>query len=358
MRADEKDLVLAREFQVVLDTSPPWPSWSEIVARADAASLRWQRRHFRVVLAYVLVLLAIAVPALAYAAHAVFFASSPPPFQSAIDAFARIGGPPGMPANTPAVSADPRRVLTVPLAGGKTAALWVAPTIDHNYCFATQVVSDDADHVRAANPGSNLVSPGQGLDWGAGLGDVGCGKHDRPFDLGYDVQASAGKPPFILISGGSGLQAADSVEVAYQDGSTSSFPVAQVDSPVDAVLFTFQIPEDHTNPGSRPAELILRAQDNSILARDQETFSTLWRNYDQAIADVAANLVKYRGRGPNTPACWHARANAGPNGNSGSLLACQGYDAAGAASAGAVAFRPNSPGYQERNFEYPGNAHP
>jgi len=105
--------------------------------------LRWRKKRLKVVLAYAVVLLAIAIPALAYAAHAVFFASSPPPFQGAIDAFARVGGPPGHRPNTPAVTTDPRRVLTVPLSNGMTAALWAAPTIDHNYCFATQIVSDD-----------------------------------------------------------------------------------------------------------------------------------------------------------------------------------------------------------------------
>jgi len=358
MRADEKDLVLGREFQLALDTGFPQPSWGEIAARVGGLSLRWRKKRLKVVLAYAVVLLAIAIPALAYAAHAVFFASSPPPFQGAIDAFARVGGPPGTSANTPAVTTDPRRVLTVPLSNGMTAALWAAPTIDHNYCFATQIVSDDADHIRAEDPSSNLVSPGLGLDWGTGLSEVGCGSHDRALDLGYDVQALSGTPPFIFLVGGSGLRAADSVEVTYEDGSSGSIPAAYVDSPVDAVFFMFQVPRDHTKPGSRPTELILRAQDGSVLARDEETFSRLWSNYDQAIADVAANVAKYRGRGPNTPACQHAEANAGPNVNSGTLLDCQGYDASGAASAGSVSFRPNSPGYQERNFEYPGNAHP
>jgi len=59
MRADEKDLVLGREFQLALDTGFPQPSWGEIAARVGGLSLRWRKKRLKVVLAYAVVLLAI-----------------------------------------------------------------------------------------------------------------------------------------------------------------------------------------------------------------------------------------------------------------------------------------------------------
>jgi hypothetical protein len=333
MKADEEDLILRREFQNATGTGPPQPSWGDIEARAGGFSLRWQRRRLKGVPALAVLLAIVAVPTLAYAARSVFFESAPAPFQSAIYAFALVGGPPGTPADTPAVVAEPRQVLTVSLPDDRTAALLVAPTIDGNYCFDTQVVKGDPD------------SPGLGLAWGYGYsGFPGCGEHDGALDVGYDITTTSDSPPFILISGGSGLRAADSVEVRYEDGSTTSAPTVNVSSPVDAVFFMFQIPIDHTQTGSRPIELILRAQDNSILTRDEEIFSTLWRNYDGSVA--AAMSV-----GPDSPAC-----NYGEQPEDGSIVPpeCQ-YDNSGA---GSVSSRPNSPRYQQRDFEYPGNAHP
>lgn len=281
MKVYDEDLILNRAFQGALDTGPPQPSWSDIEAREGAFTPRWQRRRLKVALAYAAVLLAIAVPALAYAAHSVFFKSAPGPFQSLVDSFAGIGGPSGTPANKPAVVAQPRRVLTIRLSNGGTAALWVAPTVDsavavpwfaptvhhYDYCFDTQVVNGDPN------------APGTGFAWGGGyMGNPGCGKHERALDVGYDIE---NYPPVARIVGGSGLRDAHSVEVRYQDGSATRAPTVYVSSPVDASFFMFQIPVNHTTPGSRPKELILRARDGSILARDKGIFSSLWRAYGQ-----------------------------------------------------------------------------
>jgi hypothetical protein len=316
MKVDEEDLILSSEFLRALDSSSPQPSWSDIEARTNRFSLRRPRKHFKLVLTFGLALLAITACGASIAVHSVFFKSAPHPFQSAVDSFAGIGGPPGAPKNFRSVAVEPRRILTVRFPGGKTGALWVAPTVDGNYCFDTQVVNGDPD------------SPGQGLAWGNGYSSVpGCGKHDRALDLGYDVEKRFhGRPPVVRVVGGSGLRAAASAEVRYQDGSSTRAPAAYVTSPVDASFFLFQIPFSHTAPGHRPKELILRAKDNSILARDEAVFSDLWRTYDGG--------RKYVG--------WDGKR----------------YEMPGLTEGGSTYSRPNSPRYQERDFEYPGNAHP
>ena len=323
MKVYEQDLILSREFQGALDTGPPRPSWAEIEARAVGLAPRWQRGRLHVVLACAVVLLVVAIPALAFTAHSVFFKSAPHPFQSAIDAFARIGGPPGTPANTPAVLSQPRRVLTLSLSSGATAALWVAPTVDstvvpwfapathHNdYCFLTQVVNGDPNAV------------GTGLAWGYGLSySPGCGMHERALDIGYDVgnlarmgyssgSVSELSSSTFLVMGGSGLRTAGAVEVRYENGSSTKAPTVYVTSPVDATFFMLEIPYVHIKRGLRPKELILRARDGSILARDGEVFSRLWRSFDNPML---------RGGG-----------------------------------AGSTANRPNSPRYQEREPNYRG----
>ena len=82
--------------------------------------------------------------------------------------------------------------------------------------------------------------------------------------------------PIVLVSGGSGLQDADTIEVKYQDGGSDSFPTMHVSSPVDATMFMFQIPVTHTTAGSRPVELVLKDKDGNVLASDEAALSNLW----------------------------------------------------------------------------------
>jgi hypothetical protein len=230
--------------------------------------------------------------------------------------------------------------MTLSLANDKTAALWVSPTIDGNYCFDTQVVEGDPD------------SPGLGLAWGQGYKfSPGCGKHDGLLDVGYDVEVPSGGSPSILMSGGSGLRDAVSVEVRYEDGSSTSAPAVYVDSPVDAVLFMFQIPLDQTEPGSRPVELILRAEDNSVLTRDEAVFSELWRNYDASVAAPDTTEPETPGSETPTPGCEYDPSVPGaiPAPECGPVVSGDGWS---------MSHRPNSPAYQFRQTEYPGNAHP
>jgi hypothetical protein len=300
MKVDQEDLILSREFRVATDIGAPQPSWSDIEARASRFSLHRPRKHFKLILACAVVLLAAACGASIVAVRTVYFKSAPRPFQSAIYSFASIGGPPGTPANKPSVVAEPRRVLTLALSNGATDALWVAPTVDGNYCFDTQEVIGDPDAI------------GTGLDWGGMSDNPGCGKHDRALDVGYDIKIPAkSSHGRFLILGGSGLRNAGSMEVRYEDGSSTSAPTVYVTSPVDASFFMFEIPIIHAVRGHRPKELILRARGGSILASDREVFSNLWRNVDHP---------KFRGVG----GYW------------------------------GMSLRPNSPGYQQRVWEYPG----
>lgn len=335
MNAD-KDSILKREFRRAMDKSLPQPSWDEIEARAGGLALRWQERR-KLVPALAALLVAVTIPALAFAAHEVFFASSPPPFESATFAFASVGGAPGKPADERSVVIEPRRVLTLSLANDKTAALWVSPTIDGNYCFAPQVVTGDPD------------SPGQGLAWGQGFdGTTGCGLRDRAFDVGFNVTVSSDGSHLALLSGGSGLQDADSVEVSYEDGSSTTATAAHVSSPVDALLFMFEIPDDHIASGNRPVELILRAEDGSVLGRDKTVLSNMWRGYDESVA-------MRKTAGPDTPGT--ETTNCGYDPTVPGANPAPGCTATGPVSWGAT-WMPNSPGYQFRQQEYPGNAHP
>ena len=342
MNAD-KDSILKREFRRAMDKSLPQPSWDEVEARSGGFALRWQGRR-KLVPAFAVLVMAITIPALAYAAHEVFFASSPPPFDSAIHAFSTVGGAPGRPADERSVVTEPRRVLTLTLANDSTAALWAAPTIDGNYCFATQVVTGDPD------------SPGQGLDWGQGFdGTTGCGSRDRALDVGYNVTSSSDGSTLELISGGSGLRDADSVEVSYEDGSSTTVSAVQVSSPVDALLFMFEIPDDHIASGSRPVELILRAADNSVLARDKTVLANMWRGYEESVA-------AHKATGPDTPGTetptpGTETTNCGYDPTVPGANPAPGCSATGPESWG-VTWMPNSPGYQYRQQDYPGNAHP
>lgn len=376
MTVDDEDQILGREFREAIDQGPPQPSWSEIEKRAGRFSLRRQGGRLKLVPALAVLLLVVAIPALAFAAGNVLFNSGKAPFQSAIYAFAEVGGPPGTPADTPMVSADPRRVMVLPLSKPNTAALWVAPTSDGNYCFDTQVATDEADYLDALKGdytqggGDNMVSPGQGLDWGAGFEyNVGCGSHDGNFDVAFDVGISGSDNPFdigingsdtpiVLVSGGSGLQDADTIEVKYQDGGSDSFPTMHVSSPVDATMFMFQIPVTHTTAGSRPVELVLKDKDGNVLASDEAALSNLWavevwsaasyKGPDGSGAPPPAGSVppqcdlfgqKGLNRdGPLTPS--------NPDGQ-----VCSPDDFTGKWSSTSI--RPNSPRYQFRNFQQP-----
>ena len=282
MTIDEKDPILAREFRDAMDTGSPQPAWNGIAARAGVFSRHSQRRRLRVALAVALV--AIAVPTLGFAARSMLSEGPPPGLQKAIDSFATLGGPSNGSADDPVVVAEPRRVLTLPLANGATAALWAVQTVDGNYCFDTQVLND------AWPPG------GYGA---ASFPGPGCGKHDLPLEVGYDFPHREGLP-HALIAGGSGLRAADSVEIKYQDGSSDTIPTVYAASPIDATFFMFQVATGHYENGSRPIELILRAQDGSVLARDETALSNLWVNYGQNDGGVAArpNLTGYGYREP------------------------------------------------------------
>jgi hypothetical protein len=207
----------------------------------------------------------------------------PPGLQKAIDSFATLGGPSNGSAEDPVVVAEPRRVMTLPLANGATAALWAVQTVDGNYCFDTQVLDDP---------------------WPGGYGapsfpGPGCGKHDLPLDVGYDFPHREGLP-YVLVAGGSGLRAADSVEIKYQNGSSDTTPTVYAASPIDASFFMFQVTTSHIENGSRPIELILRAQDGGVLARDETVLSNLWVNYGQNDGGLAErpNLTGYGSREP------------------------------------------------------------
>ena len=102
--------------------------------------------------------------------------------------------------------------------------------------------------------------------------DVGISGSDNPFDIGINGSDT----PIVLVSGGSGLQDADTIEVKYQDGGSDSFPTMHVSSPVDATMFMFQIPVTHTTAGSRPVELVLKDKDGNVLASDEAALSNLW----------------------------------------------------------------------------------
>jgi hypothetical protein len=292
MTVEKEDLILGKEFQDAMDTGRPQPSWGDIKSRASRSFLPRPRRRREFVLVTAVAVLAAGCGA-SIVARTVYFKSAPRPSRWVSDAFARIVGPPGAPANKPVVVSEPRRVLTLPLSNGATAALWAAPTLDGNYCFDTQVVSGD--------PNSLGARPA----WGTGLGlteNPGCGEHNAALDVGYDIRATPGRPPIVLVLGGSGLRAANSVEVRYEDGSSTSVPAVHISPPVGAALFMFQIPVDHTKPGSRPIELILRARDNSVLARDEETFSGLWRLNSAGstgLLSVRPNSPGYRVRKPD-----------------------------------------------------------
>jgi hypothetical protein len=217
-------------------------SWQEVLDLADRSQApggsRYRRRLLRSHLALTIgagvLLVLIVAPALAMRGDLLPFTSSeraPQAIQSDFDSL-DVGAPRGM---APEVSADPRRVISIRATDGGHS-LWVAPTRGGGFCVQVDQLGGGCDR-------------------------------DRQLPLSVEMGRRTMKTP-LLLWGSVLYERARSVDLAYEDGETSTLAVKRVTAPIDAGFFLFELPNTHEQAGARPIAAIARDEDGDILARE------------------------------------------------------------------------------------------
>jgi hypothetical protein len=225
------------------------PDWPDVLRRAEAqAPLRR-----RTVLALALVALgAVAVPtALALRSTVVdFFAAEPAPNRIEED-FARldVGAPPEMSPHV--IPEQTRKVLETTLPGGGRLVLWVAPTRKGGFCTQLEELKPNG---------------------ASGGGGGGCSPANAPFKLAPGLSIAGPITPEgvirggpVIVSGQVRIADAESIEIRFTDGTSTSVPVVWVSEPIDTGFFVYPVPRERWNEG-RPTSLAARSATGEVLA--------------------------------------------------------------------------------------------
>jgi hypothetical protein len=93
----------------------------------------------------------------------------------------------------------------------------------------------------------------------------GCDR-DRQLPLSVEMGRQTMKTS-VLVWGSVLDEEVSSIELAYQDGETSTLIVTRVTAPIDAGFFLFELPQAHQQAGSRPIAAIARDGNGDIVAR-------------------------------------------------------------------------------------------
>jgi hypothetical protein len=255
------------------------PDWPDVLRRSEAHAPR--RRRTVLVIAFV-ALWAVAVPtALALRSTVVdFFAGEPAPNRVEED-FARldVGAPPNMSPRV--IPEQTRKVFETTAPGGGRLVLWVAPTRKGGFCTQLEELKPN------------------GTSGGGGGG--GCSSRDAPFELAPSLSIAGPITPQgvirggpVIVSGQVTIAAAESVEVRFTDGTSTSVRVVWVSEPIDTGFFVYPVPSDRWNEG-RPTSLAARSATGEVLAEQPVPFELpRLTNPDDPNAPADAILARRR----------------------------------------------------------------
>jgi hypothetical protein len=222
-------------------------SWREVLVRAGDLEPRPLPRTWLAIAAALILAVVVTAPAVGLPAKIVrLFRKAQPAPQTVQKSFVDFDEV--VSAN---LAAPPREVLETRIAPGARATLWVAPTRSGGFCSLIKLRLTDGS------------TEGAGGECGPRLRrlSVDVTLHG-PFASGGAV---VGGP--VLVHGFEGEPKADSLRLAFQDGSTASIPLVWVSEPVAMGFFVYAVPRDHWRAGHLPTTLTVRADDGSELAR-------------------------------------------------------------------------------------------
>jgi hypothetical protein len=225
---DVIDIELRQRFAALVDPADD-SDWSE---------LRVPRRRLRTSLAITASLaltMAVAASAagLPHRIVSVFGHAkpAPPPVSRSFTEFDQIVGTD--------LAAPPREVISTP-----AATWWVAPTRTGGFC--------------------SLVR----LESGVGAGGE-CGPRYPGLEVDVSLLQQLGGP--VLLRGTAGQRDADSLRLAFEDGTTAAIPLVRVSEPVATAFFLYALPREHRRPGRRPTTLTLLSAGGHELAHREIT---------------------------------------------------------------------------------------
>jgi hypothetical protein len=132
------------------------------------------------------------------------------------------------------LAAPPREVVATP-----AATLWVKPTRTGGFC--------------------SLVR----LESGEGAGGE-CGPRYPGLEVDVSLLGQLGGP--VLLRGTAGQRDADSLRLAFEDGTTATIPLVSVSEPVATAFFLYAVPREHRKAGHRPTTLIMLSASGHELA--------------------------------------------------------------------------------------------
>lgn len=208
--------------------------WRDVMRRATRRS---RRRRLTIATAFVLGAALVAPAALALRSTITDFLQSEPAPHRLVVEFERqdVGAPPGL--DNRVIYEQTRKIFDRNLTSGRALTLWVAPNRRGGFCMA-------------------LDGPGH-------PGGFGCLWGDRaPVSPSMEAGARTRdgdviRGPF-LVWGTVAVDAAETIEIHYQDGAVESQPLTWVSEPIDAAFFLFEIDRAHWQRGNQYERLVVR----------------------------------------------------------------------------------------------------
>ena len=240
------------------------PEWREVVARAEQIARRPYRRGL---LAGAVAAAALLVaPALAFQDKVLNFFSRHAASEPVTTRFADLdrGAPARMAPGV--IAGEARAVRDYRLADGSTTRLWVAPTHGGGFCHM---------FARALGGCRSKAENSASSDYIVGFGMTGP-RGRVPFVIGGDVNGAAG---------------VDELSVRFEDGKVAEIELTPVSEPINAAFYLYEVPATHWDPGHRPAELVARRSDGSVVARQP-----LPTRFDGARVDAERGAAAARDR--------------------------------------------------------------
>ena len=223
------DTLLAERLALLVD-APAAPDWGDVTRRVRRAR---RRRTLTTTLVVVAAVVVAAPVAFGLRRHVVDFLSADPAPDRVQLTFAHleVGAPKGMAPGV--IAGQTRKVPVRSLDGGETF-VWVAPTRRGGFCLTWQHGAGGC-HART----------------GGGVGASFSGSGD---ENGVTIRQ---------VTGATTRTEAERLELRFADGTKLELPITWVSPPIDAGFYAYEIPT-----GRRPAELVLYADGDDVVARE------------------------------------------------------------------------------------------
>jgi hypothetical protein len=252
---------LLRERFAALSNPLDDSDWLDVRRRAGLST---RRRPVWIALAAAVAAGAVllATPALGLRGRIVqLFEESDPASQPIIRAFETFDTAVPQNMDAPGVIAEQtREVIEIPVAPRREAVMWVAPTTRGTFCTLVGV--------------RKVGAPGNG-------GGGGCVEGATGFSAGMGIPGPVSptgeilEPP-VLVYGTVQMEAATTLEIRFEGGSSESVPLVWVSEPLDAGFFVYSVPRAHWQEGRRPTALVVLDEEGHELARDTELVRMGW----------------------------------------------------------------------------------